>query len=772
MSVSNIQMAPAKVAVHEDPPSTALYISGLIIALCGIQAVNIARGDATFAAVSIALTVIGFVYSYGTRLLGLQAPLLQFICLVFVVAVLYNTTGQQLSLGVLVRAGEDKNSAEMAILLACAGVCWSWLLQTDNLVSFTCVLSLAMLGLVGSQDVNEQIIIYFSILIFCAVFLIVHQNFLQVRKTASALERAQPLGDSVRAQFILALICLVVVFTLATIVTIFAQIVFSRFSFVQAIKQIGALGSGKSAAQSAAEGLSFSDDDTMALGTGDGWTNDPNVLMHVVTSDGLPHYWRGRTYDLYNGDEWRSSLSGDSSELKSQPNNDSVDFALPPIADATPDPDTSAQRPLVRAAFDVRGATPEYYYTGLPTLLQTSVKQLGQPIMSPDGMIFTTSGEVSYSYTVTCQLAPDPTDPIVQQQLRRAGTDYPAPIRRYYMEPIVNDLTQESDMAYFRSVVKQATRGLSKNEQDPLDVAERIQSWVTARCVYSLVVPPIDPDSDHVRVFLQKTRAGYCDMFASSMAVLCRTAGLPVRLATGFAPGSGTSDNGFDIEGTDKHAWVEIFFPHYGWVVFDPTEGTRADSTISHAASARQLTLPDLLRRLYGTPVASVLTFGLLAIGLYLIKVELIDRYVFRRRISKDLTAVVKGAEDDDRQHALRRITFMRYRMLERSVSRIAGSRHISETVSEYTRRVSPAIAELVNDSDFECDVTLFERVTNDFVACRYGAGPLLPEAAGAGVDREIELFARLSRRHSWSRIWRRIFRATGTPKSAVPTQT
>ena len=45
------------------------------------------------------------------------------------------------------------------------------------------------------------------------------------------------------------------------------------------------------------------------------------------------------------------------------------------------------------------------------------------------------------------------------------------------------------------------------------------------------------PTPDHVHAFLSDTRRGYCDMFASSMAILCRTAGIPARLATGFAPG-------------------------------------------------------------------------------------------------------------------------------------------------------------------------------------------------------------------------------------------
>ena len=83
----------------------------------------------------------------------------------------------------------------------------------------------------------------------------------------------------------------------------------------------------------------------------------------------------------------------------------------------------------------------------------------------------------------------------------------------------------------------EALQDLSPARRDPLDEALAIRAWVSARCVYSLAVPPIPADSDHVHAFLGDTRRGYCDMFASAMAVLCRTAGIPARLATGFAPG-------------------------------------------------------------------------------------------------------------------------------------------------------------------------------------------------------------------------------------------
>ena len=42
------------------------------------------------------------------------------------------------------------------------------------------------------------------------------------------------------------------------------------------------------------------------VGTGEGWSASTQVLMHVTPDDGLPHLWRGRTYDRYAGAGWIS----------------------------------------------------------------------------------------------------------------------------------------------------------------------------------------------------------------------------------------------------------------------------------------------------------------------------------------------------------------------------------------------------------------------------------------------------------------------------------
>ena len=84
---------------------------------------------------------------------------------------------------------------------------------------------------------------------------------------------------------------------------------------------------------------------------------------------------------------------------------------------------------------------------------------------------------------------------------------------------------------------------------------------------------------DSIENFLVNVKRGYCEQFATSMAVMARSLGLPARVAIGFAGGNpGPGADSFTITSRNAHAWVEIFFPLYGWVQFEPTP--RSESVV------------------------------------------------------------------------------------------------------------------------------------------------------------------------------------------------
>lgn len=76
---------------------------------------------------------------------------------------------------------------------------------------------------------------------------------------------------------------------------------------------------------------------------------------------------------------------------------------------------------------------------------------------------------------------------------------------------------------------------------------------------------------DDMVTFLTDVRAGYCEQFASAMAVMARLLGIPARVVIGFGIGEQIDDGVWRVTTRQAHAWVEVFFPQAGWVLFEPT---------------------------------------------------------------------------------------------------------------------------------------------------------------------------------------------------------
>ncbi|HEY5318165.1 MAG TPA: transglutaminase-like domain-containing protein [Solirubrobacteraceae bacterium] len=112
-----------------------------------------------------------------------------------------------------------------------------------------------------------------------------------------------------------------------------------------------------------------------------------------------------------------------------------------------------------------------------------------------------------------------------------------------------------------------------------------------------------------IETFLFKDKYGYCQQFAGAMALLLRMGGVPARVAVGFAPGSFSSSTGeWVVDDFEAHAWVEVWFPSYGWVAFDPTPSSTPDSARGSAPGVSKLRssgLPGKLRATASTPATA-----------------------------------------------------------------------------------------------------------------------------------------------------------------------
>lgn len=132
--------------------------------------------------------------------------------------------------------------------------------------------------------------------------------------------------------------------------------------------------------------------------------------------------------------------------------------------------------------------------------------------------------------------------------------------------------------------IKQLAEQVTSKAPDPYDKALALEAYLKTHYGYTLDLRG-DPGNDPLAYFLFTRRAGHCEYFASAMAIMLREIGIPSRYATGFLPGEYNDVAGdFIIRASDAHAWVEVFFPGYGWITFDPTPGSIVRHPVGVAA--------------------------------------------------------------------------------------------------------------------------------------------------------------------------------------------
>jgi len=89
-----------------------------------------------------------------------------------------------------------------------------------------------------------------------------------------------------------------------------------------------------------------------------------------------------------------------------------------------------------------------------------------------------------------------------------------------------------------------------------------------------------------LRDFLLVNKTGYCEQFATGMALMARVVGIPSRVGIGFLPGQAGKDGEYTVRMHDMHAWPELYFQGIGWVRFEPTPAARVATTPNWTVAA------------------------------------------------------------------------------------------------------------------------------------------------------------------------------------------
>lgn len=149
---------------------------------------------------------------------------------------------------------------------------------------------------------------------------------------------------------------------------------------------------------------------------------------------------------------------------------------------------------------------------------------------------------------------------IPREQLRKLPSVYPDSIRETYLQlPPIDPR------------VKKLADDISGKSRNEYDKAASVEAYLKTHYAYTLDLTGPET-SDPLAQFLFVRRAGHCEYFAAAMTVMMRAEGIPARYVTGFLPGEYNDVGGdYIVRESDAHTWVEVYFPNYGWLTFDPT---------------------------------------------------------------------------------------------------------------------------------------------------------------------------------------------------------
>jgi transglutaminase-like putative cysteine protease len=294
--------------------------------------------------------------------------------------------------------------------------------------------------------------------------------------------------------------------------------------------------------------------DSLALSGNFSLANYP--ILRVFSSES--HYWRAIVYERYTGQGWDS---GRSTQTVPLPSN----TILPGTAFEARTEVTQTIE-LIQPRGDVLVGAGQIKSVDIPTigtlLRGTQDSRNSQYYLSDITELRSSDLAPGKRYTIVSlvsQATPD--------LLRNAGSLNPYPrevVSRYTALPPIP------------SRVQALTLDLTRNQATVYDKARAVETYLrTFR--YSTQVNPPPTGRDAVDYFLFEMKQGYCDYFATAMTVMLRDIGIPSRVVSGYAAGERSSPSDpFVIRDSNAHSWVEVYFPRYGWIEFDPTPGGAA----------------------------------------------------------------------------------------------------------------------------------------------------------------------------------------------------
>jgi transglutaminase-like putative cysteine protease len=286
------------------------------------------------------------------------------------------------------------------------------------------------------------------------------------------------------------------------------------------------------------------------------WVSSDNEVLVLAAPRAL--YLRTTTYDTFTGRLWSQSES-----VKRTVEAGNLLFDEPtsersavPTAVTVVDIGIEMRQPIGRNLFTA----------GLPYVVYAPAvvtEPLGAPLLGGIEHANALGSGEAYEQTVQISTA-------TEAELGAAGDAYPEEVSNLYLDTtgVTDRVAREAE---------RVTSGAENNYERAKMLANYLSRDPSFTYDTKATVPPDGRDAVDFFLFDPAAdRTGFCQHFASAMVMMARSLGLPTRMAAGFAPGERQADETFLVRESNAHAWAEVYFPGYGWEIFEATKSIRS----------------------------------------------------------------------------------------------------------------------------------------------------------------------------------------------------
>ena len=659
---------------------TSLYVAGMAAAVVSLISMGEATSDNILTLISSALVVTGFFRCWNSRMgTGKERKFNIFISTIVAVFFGLLYLAHAGSYGALMETGLFLTLFLPAILAV-----FSFRLKTDWSVLYVCMLALCNLMFSMTFGLKANSIVYFTAILILISFALLQQNLLSDRK--------KTIGSNtpIKAH--------VIIIMSISIIAILAGIGL-RYSLYPTLRKLLWPQMLIPVVGAASRMLQATGPVPVAVNP----TPPSNVEMFRVKSPEAL-LWRSRVFSEYTFGSW------------SNPESNSTDIGLgrsKALIFAVP-------KGILREGIeDCRRVKQEYYYTNMRSL---SIIAANEPevitLKVPDTLYISNGGlrrnnrDSKVSHTVvSCVSNATP------EQLNATSNEYPQSVKDLYLSPTHGVDNEVAELA----------QRITADYTNVYDKVVAIQMHILNNYTYDIEAPATPPNQDAVSYFLFESQRGYCDVFSSSMVVMCRSLGIPSRWVTGFS--SGEYSDLYDmyiVRGRNAHAWAEVYFPGYGWITFDATPAGNTGATESLLKKAGAFLSRLRTRLITGTPTLLIIGSVLILI-LYLFKVEFLSRLNFRRLFKR-------------RSIVRRPASIENYRRMCNLFARFGHPRKPSTTPMEYQALLADEF-----DGRLERIHEIVGLLTDNFVLVKYADQSVPDERIRAARNALTDLKMRLS---------------------------